>query len=135
MKQIKVSIPDGVRDLLEAAATKAGRSLSEEARVRVEWTLEADGLDPETSKLTAMIERLAALVELQTGRPWHSHPACVHVLRDAIVARLERLKGDGEAVLNLDELKLYGRPVPAADQKTWGPTLEAIDFHIHGGDK
>jgi hypothetical protein len=54
------------------------------------------------------------------------------VLQDAITARLQRVTGGREAVLNPNELPI-DRPVPSDDQKTWGPGLEAIDFFTHQG--
>jgi hypothetical protein len=134
MKQLKVSLPDDLRDQLEEAATKAGRSLSEEVRERLtlpeevrrrvekaarkaghgiteeigqrlERTLRNDAIDPETRKLTDTIGLLAHLVKIQTGHAWFSHPGAASVMKHAIDERLARTKGgSGEAVFGPDEL-------------------------------
>jgi hypothetical protein len=84
--------------------------------------------------LLAAISRLTVWVERQTRqRPWHSHPAAIRVLQDAIVARLERIRGGvKDAEFTWDELSGDARRrglVGTADQRTWGPALEAIDLH------
>jgi hypothetical protein len=136
MKQIKVSLPDGLRAQLEEAATNADHSLSEEVRTRIEESLEEDVIDPETRKLMAGIGALAHLVRIQTGRNWYDHAASNRVLRHAITARLERMKGGtDEAVFHPGELPVV-RLVAAGsdDPREMGLALEAVDFHTHPPD-
>ena len=136
MRQVKVSLDDLDVSLLERAADKAGRSLSEEIRIRVRASLSPEmGPRGDIVILAQAIARLAGWVEAQTKRYWHSHPAAIRVLQDAIAARLERLRGGvKDADFTLDEMPKSDRLVAlvaAADQRKWGPALEAIDFQAH----
>jgi hypothetical protein len=136
MEQIKVSLPDDLRDYLEKVAKSDRISLSEAVRRHVEdaKTLHAD---PKTSDLMVAVQKLAQLVKDQTDYAWYEHPAATRILRDAIAARFERVL-DGMGVggdLTPDELPA-ARPVAVDDQKTWGAALEAIESYarsIGGG--
>ena len=136
MRQVKVSLYDLDVSLLERAAEKAGRSLSEEIRIRIRSSLSPEmGPREDVIILAHAIARLATWVETQTKRRWHSHPAAIRVLQDAVVARFERLRGGvKDAEFTLDEMPRSDRLVAivaAADQRTWGPALEAIEFQAH----
>jgi hypothetical protein len=130
VKQLKVSLPDGLREHLEQASSKAGHSLSEELRLRLEKTIADEEIDPETRELMAAVGRFAALVRLQTRQEWHRHPAAHRVLRHEITARLARLKPEGEPVFLSGELPT-ARLVAAGsdDPEAMGLALEAVDFH------
>jgi hypothetical protein len=130
MKQLKVGLPDYLREELEQAAAASGRSLADEVRVRLEASFESEGSDAETRALTAAVGNLATLVRLQTGHKWHKHPAANRVMRYAITARLARLKPNGEAVFGPDELPKSRLAAPGSDDpEAMGLGLEAIDFH------
>ncbi|SRR6266446_7529267 len=104
-KQMGVALPDDVRAQVEVAANKAGHSIAEEIRRRLERTFLDDTIDPETRKLTDTIALLAHLVKLQTRHSWFEHPAAASIMKHAIDERLARTKGgDGKAVFNPDEL-------------------------------
>jgi hypothetical protein len=134
MKQIKVSLPDDIRLQLEDAASKAGRSLSEEVRERLalpehvhalveaaaskaghsiaeelgrrlERTFRDDAIDLKTREITDMIGLLTHLVKIQTGHSWFDHPGAASIMKFAIDACLARTKGgDGKATFGPDEL-------------------------------
>ena len=104
-KQIGVALADAVRARVEAAANKAGHSIAEEIRQRLERTFVDDDVDPETQRMMNAIRFLAVLIKIQTGQNWYSNPAATSVMRHAIDALLVRLKGgDGEAEFLPDEL-------------------------------
>jgi hypothetical protein len=130
-RQMGVGFPADLREKLEAAATAAGHSVAEEIRQRVERTFVDEQIDPETHKLMAAVSNLDVLVRLQTNhRSWHSHPGAHRVFRNAIVARLARLKPAGEPAFGPDDLPQH--PLVAAppdDLEAMGMGLEAIDFH------
>jgi hypothetical protein len=128
MKQIKVSLPDDVRAVIEKASAEAGHSLSEEIRRRLEQTLKENAYDSETRKLMAAVHRFAVLVKLQTNHRWQDHPAANRVMRQAITARLARLKPGGEPLFSPDELP-SARLVTGDDPEAMGTGLEAIDFY------
>jgi plasmid stability protein len=130
MKQLKVGLPDYLREELERAAAASGRSLADEVRVRLEASFESEGSDPETRALAAAVDNLASLVAIQTGHKWHKHAAANRVMRYAITARLARLKPEGEAVFQPDELPKNRLAAPGSDDPdTMGLALEAINFH------
>jgi hypothetical protein len=113
--------------LLEREAEKAGRSLSEEIRMRLERSLQQDAIDPHTADMMKAVQDLAPLIKQQTGHVWHTHPAAVAVLKDALSARLERVAGGADAVFAPDELPA-DRIVASVDQRQWGAGLEAINW-------
>ncbi len=134
MKQLKVSLSDDLLDELEETATKTGRSLSEEVRLRLVFVSEVrawveaaaskaghsfaeeikqrlqnslaeDAIDPETRRLMNAVRFSASLIGIQTGHQWHSHPAATSVMKHAIDAQLVHLEGgDGESQFLPDEL-------------------------------
>jgi hypothetical protein len=89
-KQMGVALPDEMRMRLEASAAKAGHSVGEEIRQRINRTLREDNLGPHTSSLLFEIGKLAAMAMTQTGFFWHEHPATARILQLAISARLAR---------------------------------------------
>jgi hypothetical protein len=136
MKQIKVSLDDEVRAQLEGAADKAGRSLSEEVRLRLERSLGNDKLDPQTRDLIDAITPLSLYVSMETGRAWHTHAAAAAVLLHALMARIiritaKRLTGDlREAAFapgELPETRLFA--AGSDDPRDIGLVIESIEFH------
>jgi hypothetical protein len=134
MKQLKVSLPDGLRAQLDTAAASAGQSVAEEIRQRLEQSFEQDEIDQHTRQFMAAIANLVVLVRLQTGHDWHSHPAANRVLRNAITARLARLRPSGEPVFAPGELP-SALLVASDDPEAMGLGLEAINFHTPPVDK
>jgi hypothetical protein len=130
-RQLGVALDDRLRTRLEALADKAGRSIADEIRQRLERTLEQDAIeaaDPETSKLMAAIGRFAVIVRLDTGREWHKHAASHWVMRNTITGRLQRFRPEGERVFGPGELPST-RLVASDDPEAIGLSLEALDFH------
>src|SRR5262245_47223368 len=123
MKQLKVSLPDELRAEIEEAAAKAGHSLGEEIRQRLERTLQDDGIDPATRKLMAAIGDLHVLARSQPNHSWHQQPAAHRVFRHAIVARLARLRPTGEPVFAPGDLPDHPL-VASQDVEAMGQGLE-----------
>jgi hypothetical protein len=124
--QTAVRLPQDVYDRLK----KSEHGVSEEIRRRLARTFAEDdaGTDPETRRLMDAIEKLAVLVRLQTNHNWHSHPAAHWVMRNAITARLQRLRPSGERVFAPGELP-DARLVTSDDPEAMGLGLEAVEFH------
>src|SRR3974390_3574766 len=84
-RQLGVKLTDDLREQLEVARTKAGHSVGEEIRQRLERTFREDALDPlppgkrrdlvadpQTRELLAAIVRIAEWVRLDLRGNWHS---------------------------------------------------------------
>jgi hypothetical protein len=87
VKQLKVSLPDAVRDQITAAADKSGHSLSEEIRQRLERTIEQDA-DPITTELLRAIIDLAADVQANYGMPWHAYGEVLDIFAAAVTRHI-----------------------------------------------
>jgi hypothetical protein len=61
-----------LRDALETAAARSGRTVAAEIRARLEGAA-GESADPVTRDLQANIAALAEEVELETGAAWHTH--------------------------------------------------------------
>jgi hypothetical protein len=92
VKQLKVSLPDGLRAALEETARASGRSISEEIRRHIERSMDTESAEPQTRELMAKIDKMAAWVKIETRHDWHAHPAAMAVLRSAIAAHMARLR-------------------------------------------
>jgi hypothetical protein len=98
MKKLQVSLPDTLRDQLDAAVAKSGRSLGEEIRLCIQRAY-SQQLDPPTQRLLHLIGALAVGTERQMGRPWHAHPAAHFVFQRAVEILLVQRKPEGELAL------------------------------------
>jgi hypothetical protein len=90
MKKLQVSLPDDLREKLDAAVAESGNSLGEEIRQRLERTLEQDArsaVDPLTSELIRGIINLAASMQ-RDYKPWHSSLGLGGVFANAIMRRV-----------------------------------------------
>jgi hypothetical protein len=125
MRQVNVSLPDDLRDKLDAASAAAGRTLGEEIRRGLEDAFFWGQFDPFTRLLMAQIGFLALITKAQTGRAWHEHAAAHHVIRQAIASLLARRKPAGEATIDPAELPPT-RPVTSTDLTEMGIALEAL---------
>src|SRR5262245_4422164 len=94
MKQLKVSLPDDLRERIEKASADSGLSLGEEIRRRLERTLDEDAQDVKTRELVDDIRRLAVMVFAHTHAKhrWHAHPKSHEALTEAVATWLEGLK-------------------------------------------
>jgi hypothetical protein len=126
VKQLKVSLPDALRELLDAVSAKSGNSVSELIRVCVQRAY-SQQLDPPTQRLMHLIGALAVGAERQVGKPWHADPAAHFVFQRAIEILLGRRKPAGDLVpLNPAELPT-DRPVAiTTDLEAMAAGLEAI---------
>jgi hypothetical protein len=73
MKKLQVSLPDDLREKLDAVVAKSGNSLGEEIRQRLERTIEQDALDPITAELVLGVINIAAEVQRSLGARWHDY--------------------------------------------------------------
>jgi hypothetical protein len=127
-KQLPVSLTPHLRRQLEAASKASGVSLGEEVRRRLFRSFSDDTIDPITRDLARAVIGFAHDVQRETGRSWHEHPASNRTLRNAITARLARLKPEGEAVFMPNELPANRLLTSSDDPDTIGLTIEAFDF-------
>ena len=92
--QFKVALEPNLRDALEAAAARSGRTLAAEIRARLEGVAGQSG-DPITQDLQAKIAALAEEVELETGAPMARPSGLVCRFRVMVWLKLlARRKGD-----------------------------------------
>jgi hypothetical protein len=88
MKQMKVALPDALRQALDAASQKSGRSVAEEIRARVAASLDQEtqklGVDNPTHELAEDIVALANAVRAHKGIGWHEHVRAREALIEAI---------------------------------------------------
>jgi hypothetical protein len=94
MKQIKVGLPDTTRDYLEEQAEANGRSLSEEARARLDQSVVDDRYDKHTRELGRDVMRLAQMNAQSTkwdefGSSWWEDLKHLEALKVAVDAWLE----------------------------------------------
>jgi hypothetical protein len=125
MRQVNVSLPDGLRAKLDAASDAAGHTLGEEIRRDLEQAFFWRQFDEPTRLLMAQIGFAAMLSKAQVGREWREHPAAHHVFRQTIVSLLTRRKPAGEATIDPAELP-PNRPVASTDLTEMGIALEAL---------
>jgi hypothetical protein len=125
-KQMGVALPDDIRAQVEAAAERAGHSIAEEIRQRLERTFQEDAIPAQTRVLMLEIKLLAGLIEIETGREWTSHPATTSVMKHAIDARLARMRGgDGNATFEPNELPPKAdRLIVSDDSRTMATMLD-----------
>jgi hypothetical protein len=110
MKQIKVGLPDDTREYLESFARINGRSLSEEARARIDQSKRDDLFDPATQELGRDVMWLAHMVKDSarwTNREpsWTDDPRLFESLKVAIETwlaefeeQLELMAGEGPQI-------------------------------------
>jgi hypothetical protein len=134
-KQLPVALTPHIRRELEAAAARSGNSLGEEVRRRLLRSFSDDTIDPITRDLARAVIGFTNDVQLETGRSWHEHPASNWALRNAITARLARLKPEGEAVFMPNELPANRLLTSSDDPDTIGLTIEAFDFRTQRDTK
>src|SRR5262245_43557353 len=104
MQQLKVSLPDHVRERLDAASAAGDRSVGEEIRRALEDAFFWRQFDEPTRLLMAQIGFAARLTRAQVGRRWDEHPAAHHVLRQTIMSLLGRRRPAGEPTIDPSEL-------------------------------
>ena len=98
MKQIKVGLPDDTREYLEGFARINGRSLSEEARARIDQTKHDDPFDRATQDLGRDVMWLAHMIKDSarwTSREasWTDDPRLFEALKVAVETWLSEFKG------------------------------------------
>jgi hypothetical protein len=89
--QFKVALESNLRDALDAAAVRSGRTLAAEIRARLEGA-HRESADPVTQDLQAQIAALAEEVELETGAAWHAHLGSFAAFAQGIVELLAQRK-------------------------------------------
>ena len=89
--QFKVALEPNLRDSLEVAAARSGRTLAAEIRARLEGAV-GEFADPVTRDLQTKIAALAEEVELETGAAWHAHLGSFAAFEYGVVKLLARRK-------------------------------------------
>jgi hypothetical protein len=95
-RQMGVALSDDLRSKLEAASDRAGHSIAEEIRQRLEWTLDLEPIDERTREFAKAMAHLATEIELETGVTWHSHAGAHKAFRRGILWLLDELKPDAD---------------------------------------
>jgi hypothetical protein len=124
VRQLKISLPDTLRDQLDAAVAKSGNSLGEEIRQRLERTIEQDASDPITRELASAVVNLAATLAASFGAEWHSHEELRGIFAAAIAQRLAKIKLSPKGALALAS-QLQQAP------DALGAVIERADAHAH----
>jgi hypothetical protein len=125
-KQLTVSVNEEQRAALEAASAKAGHSVAEEIRRRLDRTLyEEDTFDPQTRKLAEDIRDFAHEIERITQLKWHAYPKAHEALAEAIKTWLAGMKppfAPSEAASDLlwgqDDPQTVGRMLARTHRRT-----------------
>ncbi len=98
---VTLRLPRELHKQLDKAA--AGRSLSEEIRRRLEWSLLHEwSNDPNTGVMIEAIARLADNVRPYYGH-WHDDPFAFAVFKIAIDALLTKVRPKGEPIAPFDD--------------------------------
>src|ERR1700732_957378 len=92
MQQIKVALPDGIREELVEAASKNGRNLSKEVRVRLDQSIVDSKFDAATNDFARDVMWLARLVGTDAAS-WSTDKNRFEALRKAIDRRLTHMAG------------------------------------------
>jgi Arc-like DNA binding domain len=112
-RQLAVALPDDVRERLEAAVEKSGRSLAEEIRRRLNESFEADAHDDLTRDFAYAGIWMAEELGRQADAPWHSSRKGCEALVVAIKLFLEGVAPGKNASdpLAADDAPTLGRSV------------------------
>jgi hypothetical protein len=129
VQKLKVSLPDYLRDQLEAAAAAQGVSLGEVIRRKLEEGFALDEADAPTRDLMDTVKALAKLIKKDTGHAWFLHLAASNILCRSIVARFARWRPqEGEGQFRPEELPTTGRLLMGAmEVETIALALEALE--------
>jgi hypothetical protein len=92
MQQIKVALPDGIREELAEAASKNGRNLSKEVRVRLDQSIVDSKFDAATNDFARDVMWLARLVSTDAAS-WSTDERRFEAFRIAIDKRLTSMAG------------------------------------------
>jgi hypothetical protein len=105
VKQLKISLPDDLREKLDALISKSGNSLGEEIRQRLERSIEQDRIGPITLELATGVVNLAATMEafLDAGL-WHWHQQLHGIFAAAVAQRVRAYEPPIKGALALQRL-------------------------------
>src|SRR5450631_301322 len=92
MQQIKVAVPDRIREELVEAAAKNGRNLSKEVRVRLDQSIVDSRFDAATNDFARDVMWLARLVSGERAT-WSTDEKRFQNFRIAIDAWMDELAG------------------------------------------
>jgi hypothetical protein len=94
------------RKALDAAASKSGRSLSQEVEYRLRDSLKNTDKarrDPATAALSNLVGRLTEMINLFSGRPWHGNRWCIETVKFALAKLLDQIPApDSDQPANLE---------------------------------
>jgi Arc-like DNA binding domain len=123
---ITLRLPREVHDLLKEAA--AGRSVSEEIRARLEWSIVNDWTnDPKTGDVVDAIANLARNVAPYFGH-WHKNRYAFDVFKIAIDTVLTKVRPKGELIPPADD----GEFRPGDTPEAAGRALAAAEIIARG---
>jgi hypothetical protein len=128
MKQLKVALPDGLRQMLEHFAKQSGRSLADEIRTRLERSLADETRGKPTNDFLFTIDHLVEMVERHYGYSWFEHPDSIRALSTAISARLDRVSPSPDKVLKEHSRRTSEPMVASKNPEAVGIALEAVAF-------
>lgn len=98
---IALRLPRELHEQIKEAA--AGRSVSEEIRARLEWSLRHDWAnEPATTELTDAIEEIARNVKPYYGA-WNENPYAFAVFKVAVDTLLSKVRPKGEPIQPPDD--------------------------------
>jgi hypothetical protein len=89
MRQLKISLPDRLREQLNSSSAASGRSLGDEIRQRLERSCAEGQVDRRTRGLMEAVAEFARLVEFEIG-PWHASLNARQTLDQLISLWLQR---------------------------------------------
>jgi hypothetical protein len=133
LAQLKITLPAFIRDELDRASAKSGKSLAEEIRSRLARTFQQDAMEVPMLELLAAIVRLGDFIKSQSGRAWHADAAARQAFAVAVSARLARL-GPADPGGKLEPAEGNMPFVASDDPNVVGLSLEALDYKLPGID-
>jgi hypothetical protein len=89
MRQLKISLPDSLRDQLNSSSAVAGHSLAEEIRQRLERSCAEGQVDAKTRALMEAVAEFARLVDFEVG-PWQGSVTAHQTIGELISLWLQR---------------------------------------------
>jgi hypothetical protein len=130
-RQMGVALSDDLRRELETASVRAGHSIAEEIRRRLEWTLDLEPVDEATREFVKALAILATEIELETGAAWHSHAGAHKAFRQGLLWLLDELKPEADVTFGT---RLH-RANPTDDPQIIGITAALEIWTMRNGSR
>src|SRR5262249_13620223 len=134
MQRLKIALPAELRNELNAASARSGKSVAEEIRDRVaqSFALES-GVDQPSRDFLEIVAAMPTEIELEMGKRWHTDAGAHFVFGEAILNRLERFKPKGAIAMPADADRPHATVTPTGkDAKSLLEQLARyIEFQLH----